>query len=294
MAFRKRRDATYVRELPALRRIIPYLMPTRTESMVFFPQRLEVDGLLTWLAETNASRSAEDRLSLFHVFLTAIARTLRLRPEVNRFVAGRRTYQHEEISVSFIVKSSMADEGAETEARLVLTGYETADEVRKRVDALVAHERGPAHDGDDRLVDFFAGWPRPVLTGVARLVRELDYRNLMPPALRESIPLYTSVYLVNAGSIGVDPPFHHLYEHGSASVFVSLGRVARQPVVDDDDNVVVRSCIDLVYTLDERASDGFYFARSAEVFRRLVTDPALLADPGLTADQIVPLWPPRR
>lgn len=294
MAFRRRRDATYVRDLPALRRIIPHLMPTRTESLVYFPQRIEVDGLLAWLDETNAGRSRDRRLTLFHVFVAAIARTLRLRPEVNRFVSGRRTYQHEEISISFVVKTSMTDDGAETEARLVLSGHESVDEVRERVDSLLAHERGPARDGDDRLVDFFAGWPRPLLTGTARLVRELDYRNLMPPALREAIPLYTSVYLVNAGSIGVDPPFHHLYEYGSASVFVSLGRVARQPVVDEDDEIVVRSCVDLVYTLDERASDGFYFARTAEVFRRLVAEPALLADPALTVDEIVPVWPPRR
>lgn len=293
MAFTKRPDATYVRDLPALRRIIPYLMPTRTESLVFFPQRIEVDALLTWLEETNAGRAPAERLSLFHVFVTAIARTVRLRPELNRFVSGRRTYQHDEISISFVVKSSLTDDGTETEARLVLTGHESVEEVRSRVDALVSHERGPVRDGDDRLVDFFADWPRPVLTGVAWIVRELDHHNLMPSALRRSIPLYTSVYLVNAGSIGIDPPFHHLYEHGSASVFVSLGRVARQPVVDEHDDVVVRSCIDLVYTLDERASDGFYFARSAEVFRRLVAGPALLADPDLTVDQIVPTWPPR-
>ena len=294
MAFKKRRDATHVRDLPPLRRIIPYLMPTRTESIVYFPQRIEVDGLLGWLEERNADRSPDQRFTLFHVLVTAIARTLRLRPEVNRFVAGRRTYQHEEISISFVVKSSMTDEGEDTEARLVLTGHESVEEVRQRVESLVAHERSPAHDDDDRLVDFFASWPRPLLTGIARVVRELDYRNLMPPTLREAIPLYTSVYLVNAGSIGIDPPFHHLYEYGSASVFVSVGRVARQPVVDEDDRVAVRSCVDLVYTLDERASDGFYFARTAEVFRRLVADPDLLADPDLTVDEIVPVWPPRR
>jgi hypothetical protein len=294
MAFTRRRDATHVRDLPALRRIIPYLMPTRTESLVYFPQRIEVDGLLAWLEEVNADRPREERITLFHVLLTAIGRTLRLRPEVNRFVAGRRTYQHDEISISFVVKSSMSDEAEETEARLVLTGYESVAEMRDLVDDLITHERGPAHDGDDRLVDFFASWPRPVLTGVARTVRELDYRNLMPTALRKAIPLYTSVYLVNAGSIGIDPPFHHLYEYGSASAFVSVGRVARQPVVDENDDVVVRSCVDLVYTLDERATDGFYFAKTAEVFRRLVSEPQLLTDPSVSVDQIVPVWPPRR
>jgi hypothetical protein len=57
---------------------------------------------------------------------------------------------------------------------------------------------------------------------------------------------------------------------------------------------VARTCVDVVHTLDERATDGFYFARTAEVFRRLVSRPDLLDDPGLTVEEIVPVWPPTR
>jgi len=294
MAFRHRRDGTFLGDIPALRRIMPYLMPTRAEGTVYFPQRIEVDALLAWLARTNAGRPAQERITLFHVLLTAIGRTVRLRPEVNRFVAGRRTYQHKDITVSFVVKAAMADEAPETEAHLVLTGEESVDDVRALVEATLRRERGSERDNDDRLVDFFASWPRPVLTLIARTIRSLDYHNVLPTALRESIPLYTSVYVVNTGSLGIDPPFHHLYEHGSASVFVAIGKVAKEPVVDDAGQIVARSCVNLVYTLDERASDGFYFAKTAEAFRRLVSEPELLARPDITVDELVPVWPPRR
>lgn len=294
MAFKQRRDGTYVGDAPPLRRIIPYLMRSRTESIVYFPQRIEVDALLVWLEDVNTGRAPEERTTLFHVFLTAIARTLRLRPELNRFVAGRRTYQHKDISVSFVVKAAMTDDAPDTEARLVFTGQETVEEVRAMVTAMVHRERGTEKGGDDRLIDFFVSWPRPILNAVSGLIRRLDYHNAVPGPLMDSIPLYTSVYVVNTGSIGIDPPFHHLYEHGTASVFVAIGRVHKEPVVDEDDQVVVRSVVDLVYTLDERASDGFYFARTAEVFRRLVSEPELLARPDLTVEEIVPVWPPRR
>lgn len=294
MAFKRRQDGTYLGDLPALRRIVPYLLRTRTGSVVFFPQRMEVDTLLAWLEEVNRDRAPGERITLFHVFLTAIARTLRLRPEVNRFVAGRRTYQHNEISVSFIVKEAMTDESAESEVRLVFTGEETVEDVRRLVEASVRRERSGEAGTDDRLVDFFASWPRPVLELVAGSVRWLDYHNVLPAALREAIPLYTSVYVVNTGSLGIDPPFHHLYEYGTASVFVAIGRVDKEPVVDEQGQVVARSCVDIVHTLDERATDGFYFARTAEVLRRLVTEPELLARPQITVDEIVPTWPPRR
>lgn len=295
MVLKRRPDGTYVRDLPPLRRVVPHVMRTRAESIVYFQQRIEVDGLLAWLDATNADRSRGERVTLFHVFLTSIARTMRLRPETNRFVAGRRTYQREDISISFVVKQGMSDEAEESEARIVLTGTESVEDVRRLVDHVVHRERAAVErGGDDRLVDFFSSWPRPVLAGVAGGIRWLDYHNLVPRALVEAIPLYTSVYVVHAGSIGIDPPFHHLYEMGTASAFVSIGRVAPQPVVDASGAVVARRCLDVVYTLDERAADGFYFAKTAEVIRRLVAEPDLLADPALTVEQVVPVWPPRR
>lgn len=273
---------------------MPYLMPTRGESVVYYPQRIEVDGLLAWLDDANAGRREEERISLFHVLLTAISRTVGLRPEVNRFISGRRTYQHKEISVSFIVKKAMTDTAPETEVRLVFTGQETVDEVRALVDAALCRERGGERGNDDKLVDLFASWPRPVLNLVGRLVRTLEYHNALPGVLMDAIPLYTSVYVVNLGSIGADAPFHHLYEHGTASIFVAIGRVSDQAVVDDQGRVVAKPCLNVAYTLDERASDGFYFARTAEVFRRLVAEPRLLEEPGTTVDDILAGWPRRR
>ncbi|WP_183099668.1 2-oxo acid dehydrogenase subunit E2 [Nocardioides pelophilus] len=289
--FRRRRDGTEVRDLPALRRITPYLLRTRTGSAVYFPQRIEVDRLLVWLEETNAGRPADQRITLFHVILTAIARTLRLRPDVNRFIAGRRTYQHKEISVSFIVKAELSDDAPETEVRIVFTGRETIEQVRDLVNGAVGGKRGSERGDDDRLTDFFASWPRPALEGVARLVATLDYHNVLPALLMDAIPLYTSAYVVNAGSIGIDPPFHHLYEYGSASVFVAIGAVHKEAVVDDQGRVVARDCLNAVHTLDERASDGFYFARTAEVFRRLVANPQLLAAEDPSVDEILSGWP---
>lgn len=288
--FRRRSDGTYLGDLAPLRRVMPYVMPTRTGATVYFPQRIEVDRVLAWLEDVNEGRAEPERITLFHVVLTAISRTLRLRPEVNRFVAGRRTYQHDDITVSFIVKQAMTDDSPETEVRLAFTGHETVEQVRDLVRAAVAGKRASVRGKDDDLTQLLASWPRPVLTSIARLVALLDYHNALPTTLREAIPLYTSAYVANVGSIGIDPPFHHLYEYGTASVFVAIGAVHREPVVDEQGDVVARECLNAVYTLDERASDGFYFARTAEVFRRLVSDPALLTAPDPTVEDILAGW----
>lgn len=291
---RRRQDGDHVEGLAPMRTVVPFLMPRRSESTVYYPHRVQVEELMAWLAEQNAARPAAERISIFHVFLAALGRTLRLRPEVNRFVLGRRTYQHREISVSFVVKTAMNDEAPESLVRLVLTGHESVEEVRRAAATVVGRQRAGDPDDDDRLVDFFASWPRPLLRTVVSGVRWLDDHNRLPSPLRRAIPLYASVFVVNTGSLGIDAPYHHLYEMGTASVFIALGRVAPQPVVDDDGEVVARQCLDLVYTLDERSSDGFYFARTVEVFTRLLTTPGLLAQPDLTVGEILAEDGPQR
>ncbi len=291
---RRRYGATYVEEVAAVRRVLPHLMPTRTESTVYFPQDLEVDRLLLWLEETNVARPASERLTLFEVLLTALARTLRLRPEVNRFVAGRRLYQHDTITVSFTVKAELSDGAPESQARLLFTGHERVDDVHAQVSAALCRERAGVPGADDTLIDFFASWPGPALRVVGRLLRSLDDHGVLPARLVDAVPLFTSVFLVNTGSLGIGAPFHHLYELGSASVFVAFGRAMAEPVVDANGQVVARTRLRVVFTLDERAADGYYFARTAEVFRRFVEEPGLLDDNSLSVDDIVPHWPPRR
>lgn len=275
---RGRRDAHLVRDLPALRRVMPVLMRTRSEGTIYYTQHLEVERLLDWLEEVNDGRERVERITFFHVFLTAYARLFRQRPELNRFVSGGRTYQREQISFSFTVKQAMTDEAEESQATVVLTGEETVNDVRRLVEVELAQARGPGSNDGDRLVGALVRLPAPALTGIARAVWALDRVNLMPRVLQEALPVYASSYLVNLGSIGADAPFHHLYQHGTTSIFVAIGTIGPEPVVVDDE-IVVRRRVAVVYTIDERVTDGFYLVRSADLLQQLVDDPGALLHP---------------
>lgn len=272
-----RRDGRLVTDLPALRRVVPHLMPSRLEATVYYRQHLEVERAVDWLAAANADRPPQERVRFFHLFLTAYARLFRARPELNRFVTGRRTYEHRDIRFAFTVKRVKSDDGQEAQANLVFTGTETVEEVRLRVDAVLASARSDGRDDGDRLVDALVRLPRPVLAGVARTVWALDTVDLLPRALQDAIPVYASSYLVNLGSLGAEAPFHHLYRRGTASIFVAIGAIRPEPVVDAAGTVVARRRADVVYTIDERVTDGFYLVRSAELLQQLLDDPEALA-----------------
>lgn len=97
----------------------------------------------------------------------------------------------------------------------------------------------------------------------------------MPGILQDALPVYASSYVVNLGSLGAEAPFHHLYQHGTTSIFVAIGTVRPEPVVVEDE-IVVRRRVAIVYTIDERVTDGFYLVRSADLLQEMLDDPESL------------------
>ena len=103
--------------------------------------------------------------------------------------------------------------------------------------------------------------PGFVLAFAIRLLSWLYRWGLAPRSLVDTDPMYTSAFVANLGSIQIDAAYHHLYEHGNCPLFVTIGRVT-------DGTLLLR------YTFDERVEDGLYCARSLELLRQRVEDPA--------------------
>jgi len=286
MAFKHRRDGIYLGKLHPFRKIFPYLMLTRTESVVYFSEKLDMTKVIVYLSKTNEGREKRDRITIFHVFLATVAKILKLRPELNRFIVGRRIYQHKDISLTFTEKKELTEQAPETNAHMVFDGTETLVEVRDMLARHLGRARGADKGDDDMLLDFVAALPRPAINFVSRLIRFLDYHNILPGFLMNAIPLYTSVFLANLGSIGLAAPYHHLFEFGNASIFLVIGRLHKAPVVTEQGEIVARDCIDISVTLDERITEGFYGARSILLFKKLMENPELLENPDCTAEDI--------
>jgi hypothetical protein len=82
----------------------------------------------------------------------------------------------------------------------------------------------------------------------------------------EPDPLFASMFVANLGSVGLDAAYHHLYEYGTIGAFCAIGRY--------EADAGGRPWTTVRFTLDERIADGLYGARSLELFRSLVEDPA--------------------
>ena len=86
-------------------------------------------------------------------------------------------------------------------------------------------------------------------------------------------PMYTSVFVTNLGSVGLDRTYHHLYEYGTIPIFVVVGGYRNVPLAEDAGRVVVKRVSTIKYTYDERVEDGFYCARAVSRMKELLENP---------------------
>lgn len=274
-----RSDGTLVRGLSPVRRMMPYLMTTRTGATVTFDQHLDITATLALLAERNAGRPTDERISLLHVVLCAIVRTLAQRPRLNRFVVGRRIYQRSAIELSFAVKKAFTDQARMTMVKVRFEPDDDLEQVARRARDAIKTGRGDAPTDSEREVNLLTRLPGFLLRWLVSLATVADRLNLLPAAMIRADPLYCSVVLANLGSLGLDAAYHHLYEYGTATVFATVGRHREVNELQADGSIVQRRLLPLRYSFDERAADGLYCARSLQLFGDLVQHPEALLGP---------------
>jgi 2-oxoacid dehydrogenases acyltransferase (catalytic domain) len=272
-----RPDATSVATVHPVRRIMPFLMPTKNGAFVLFEQQVPIAAVRAYLATLNAGHPPERAVTLFHLVLRAIGFALAEFPRLNRFIAGSRLYERRGIWLSFSGKQRMERDAPLFTAKMLFDPKEPLDAMVERIGGLIGEGRSGSESATDREIKMFLRLPAPVLRAGVRIVRRLDAWGLLPPSFSKGDPLYASAFIANLGSVGLDAAFHHLYEYGTIPIFVTIGRLHRAPVVLPDGSVSSREVFALRYTYDERIEDGFYAARALERLQALLEHPEALA-----------------
>jgi hypothetical protein len=277
MALGDRSDGVLLRKLPGFRKMFPFVMRTRTESVIYSPQRLRIRSTLAWLDMANAGR--EKKITLFHVILAAGVRTLALRPEANRFVVGRRIYQRRTIDLSFVVKRDLSEQASETNVKLTFDPHSTIADVVQQVTSAVQAAKQSSTSADERMCDILTSLPRTLTRLAMWGVRFLDYYGLLPASFIKGEALYASAFLANLGSIGLDAVSHHMFEWGNAPFFVVIGKRKKEPLVNEHGEVEAQEVVDMNFSLDERITDGVYYARTLDIFTDFIKNPEKLEVP---------------
>lgn len=278
MLFRDRSDGTRISKIHPMNAVMPYLMRRRNGSAVYYEKKLDVERALKYIRARTAEGATPDKYSLFGILVAAAARTLAEKPGLNRFVSGGGLYQRNHIAISFIVKKKLEEQAPESYAKVFFEPGDTLDTALSRIQAAIAEARDATEAPSARTVAFLHSIPggKYIFTW---LFRVMDRLNLAPSGLIRNDPLYASIFFANLGSLGLEAPFHHLYEWGTASMFATIGRLEQEEARGPEGSRVRHHSLSLKLTLDERISQGMYLAGAASLFARLIENPELMETP---------------
>lgn len=279
-----RKDGRLIKETRGLQGIMPHLFAKRTEAEVCLIDKFDVTEILKYIDKKNEEYKSDGidvKLTLFHCIVTGVTRMIMERPVLNRFIQGRRIYERDDVSLSFVAKRRFTDHAEEALMVLVPKETDTINEIAKKIvgDVRETRKSEVATGGVDGLMTTLSKLPMPILAFVVGIVKCLDFWGLNPGFITEGDPNYTTVLLSNLGSIKCPAVYHHLNNYGTNSVMITIGTIHKEEVVLADGSKEIRDIVDFSATLDERIGDGFYFARSLKLIKYIFANPELLEKP---------------
>ena len=272
MPFRWRPDGDYVRDLPRTRRIMPFIMRKRNESIVFFDQKLDVTKTLSFLNDFRDTTGLH--ATMLHLLVYASTQMIKDHPRMNRFVAGGRIFQRCGIWISFSAKKRKTEDAPIVLVKREIDPSWSFEELVRQIEGGISEGRSDKPSTTDTELSLVFKLPTLLVGWLVWFLMKLDRFGLMQGAYIKKDPLFASIFIVNLGSINLDAGYHHLYEYGNIPMLIMAGRSKEEVVVGKDGNPEVRPIMTLRYSFDERIEDGLYGARAIDIMKGIIEDPA--------------------
>ena len=276
--FGDRPDGVLLRDLDSLHYITGIIYPNRCDNEAFISETIDLTNINKFLEKKNAENPVY-KYNLFQIIVTAVLKTITLRPKMNRFIVNGNFYQRKEVSASFVVKKEFDDKGGEALAFIHSKGDDTLDSIHQSIYDQISFCRSDSVDSSTENMDILNKIPRVVSKAAVKFIMFLDKLGRVPPDMIATDPYYSSVVLSNLGSIKLKSGYHHLTNWGTCSVICLIGEVKETPVFQSDGSVEMKPTVDLGITLDERLADGYYYSKTVRLLKHLLENPELLELP---------------
>jgi pyruvate dehydrogenase E2 component (dihydrolipoamide acetyltransferase) len=268
-----------MKNVTAMRKIAAGMWRPPNDPHVFGEMDVDATAMLELLKKLNAER--EQRLTVTHLIIRAVAMTLEAHPEVNVKVRWGRLLKRKHIDIFVQVALPNGD----------LSGTTLRDADRMDLDTIARELIAAAakiRKGDDpayqKSRDFFRTLPpflvRPFLSLSSFLVNSLhlDLSSQGMPA-----DLFGSAMVTSVGMVGVDKGFAPFTPIARCPMIITVNHIREMPWGVDGE-ICIRPILPLTATLDHRVIDGFHAGRLATTMRDLLAHPEkLLAKPAQEA-----------
>ncbi len=272
--FGRRSDGTLVKNVDPIVMITPYIMPERHDSQVMTRHDLDFEAMTNYIRD---QRKKGVNVTYMGMIIAAYVRTLCEHPELNRFIMNKHIYARNHVCVSFITLKKNPDDSLEE--AVVKVDFQLTDtiyDVTRRIDAAIAATRKPGEmNKTDKLVKFLLSMP--VLPDVVvALAKFLDRHGLMPSFIHQASPFHTGLFISNMASIGMNYIYHHIYNFGTTSIFLGMGKTEQKVHANNDGTCRSKRIMPVGAVIDERICSGASFSRAFSLMKTYLHNAALL------------------
>lgn len=252
-------------------------MTERIDAQVFSNQYIDSEILGTYIKKKRAEGY---KISHMAVIIAAYIRMVSEMPHMNRFVIGKKIYARNELTVTFVtVKTKSRTEFLETTVKLYFDPSATIYEVAEKVERAIAENRKEdTSNSTDKIANVLTSIPG-FLGIVVPILKGLDRIGLLPKAVIDMSPFHTSLFISNMASIRMNSIFHHIYNFGSTTVFMGVGRKVIRTRLNEKKKPVFKTVYPIGMTTDERIAPGAQYAMAFSIFERYLRHPERLEEP---------------
>lgn len=279
--FGDRRDATLVRENDPLHIVMPYMYPNRCDNEAFIDVNVDITELKNFLDKKNENLEKGRKYTYFHCVITALLKTVVLRPEMNRFIQNKKLFQRNNIDFSFVIRRQFVDHSQEGLAYLRFAEDSNLDDIYERIIQEIFVTRKGKETHAESSLAIINKIPRFIAGFAVKFVNYLDRKGKEPKSLAYNDMSYSTVFISNVGSLGLSSGYHHLTNRGTNSIFALMGEAKYLPVFKEDGTYEMRFFLPIGFTIDERISDGFYCAKSIALMKKILANPEALLEKGV-------------
>ncbi len=264
-----RPDGVLIKKLHPYRRLLSYIQPEASSSVVYFDEYIKAENLLKFLDEVKKIRD----IDMTHCLVFAGGISLVKNPQMNRFVKGYRLYQRKGQSITFTMKRKKLNKQAKVAAvKMSIHENTTLHEMSEKIHGKINVERSDKKTSFDVEANLFFKLPRPLMVLALKTASTLDYYNLLPSFMIRSDAMYTSAFIANLGSLGMQSSYHHLYDWGTCPHFITAGKIFDRPVVKNG-QVTFEKSMNIRFSYDERIEDGLSAYEGVKSILQVLEDP---------------------
>lgn len=269
-----RADGVRLKNIDPMYTVAAHVMNKRMDSMNMITVDIPIDPIRDYLKE---KRRQGTPLSHLAVVIAAYLRTAAEFPELNRFITNCKPYARKEFSVAMVVlKSGKMDNG--TMSKMYFEHGQTVFDVNRVINDYVERNKNtPEKNGTEKMIKFLLSLPG-LLRFCMAIFRFMEKHGLLPYSIIRMSPFHSSLAISDLASIRTNHIYHHCYEFGTTSIFVTMGNLRDVPKRRGGE-IVFERCLPLGIVMDERICSGSYFALAFRRLAQYLGNPELLELP---------------